>query len=131
MAKKQKKNGRHAVDSGKTTYRVLMATARLVAAVLLAVLLYLAVVGGYQMGYQLFSDAPYGASEGVTVTFTVDAGESTAQVAQELEESGLIESALIFRLQSLLFQTRIVAGTYQLGDGMSSREILRILGNVT
>ena len=127
MAKKQKKNGRHAVDSGKTTYRVLMATARLVAAVLLAVLLYLAVVGGYQ----LFSDAPYGASEGVTVTFTVEAGESTAQVAQELEESGLIESALIFRLQSLLFQTRIVAGTYQLGDGMSSREILRILGNVT
>ena len=83
------------------------------------------------MGYQLFSDAPYGASEGVTVTFTVEAGESTAQVAQELEESGLIESALIFRLQSLLFQTRIVAGTYQLGDGMSSREILRILGNVT
>ncbi len=129
MAEKQKKESKDIMHFHKSAYHMISKVSGIVVIVLLAVLLYLAVVKGYQLGYQVFSTEEYGNTVGKTITFTVKEGESTKEVANRLEKEGLIEDAFVFRIQTVIFQKVIVPGTYELGNGMSSREILGVLNH--
>jgi UPF0755 protein len=68
-------------------------------------------------------------AEGETVVFEVPEGMSTSQMAQELEEEGVIRSALAFRLAARDDErsSRIQPGTYELVSGMSAEEILEVV----
>ena len=64
-----------------------------------------------------------------TVTFVIQAGETTTQVAERLAQQGLVRSALVFRL--LVRQRgadgKLQAGEYQLRRNMSAEEIITVL----
>lgn len=129
MTKRQKKDSSDRNDFLKFVFRIFPKVADVVGAVLVVTLLYLAVVRGYYFGYQIFSKDEYDNTKGITVSFTVEQGESTKEVAEQLEETGLIGDAFVFQIQTILFQNTIVAGTYELGNGMSSRTILEVLNH--
>src|SRR5579871_2679518 len=67
----------------------------------------------------------------IIVNFEVDAGDSTATVAQRLQEDGLIRNATAFKLLAKVRKkdTGIEQGTYQLSPSMTMSEIMDKLQN--
>ena len=53
-------------------------------------------VSAYDFGFRLFSDEPMTMGEGLTISVTVEDGESVKDVAAKLEENGLIRDAKLF-----------------------------------
>ena len=77
---------------------------------------------------QVDLDAPAG-DDPTPVTFTIHPGETAAQIAQRLEEEGLIRDADAFRALLRLrgVDTRLEAGNYELRRTMSMNEIMAAL----
>jgi len=65
---------------------------------------------------------------GEYVELTIPAGASTEDIANILEEKGLIEDYKVFWLQSILYEYEIGAGEYTLNTSMTSEDILEVIG---
>ena len=91
---------------------------------LLAVGIVVLLVAG--VGYVGFLRKPSG---GEPVTFDVAPGQTTAQIAQQLKEKGVIDNVLWFRLMAKLRRVdgHIQAGRYQLRKGMGTQAALDVL----
>ena len=73
-------------------------------------------------------DAPVSATP-ERVTFTIRPGQPATAVGEELQEHGLIRSALLFRweVESRGLGSRLEAGDYEISPSMSTREIVAVL----
>ncbi len=86
---------------------------------------------GYEFGREIFCPAAMTGEPGVEKQVTIGEDNSPSEIAEALEENGLIGSRLIFLIQARLFETEFQPGTYVLSTAMDSREILEVLsGNV-
>ena len=84
----------------------------------------------YDVGYGVFSQQGKDArGTGKVVAFTVEEGVSTAKLAAQLEEQGIVESARLFIIQERVsdYAGMYVAGTYALSSEMTTEEILRVI----
>lgn len=92
------------------------------------VLLLLGVLYGV---YALVSGAFGGERAATTATVSVEEGDTFAEVADELERTGVVESATLFELRGRLEggETRIQPGEYRLERGESAEEILATLSS--
>lgn len=63
------------------------------------------------------------------MTFTVQPGQSAAQIGEELQARGLIRSALTFRtiVETRGVSAKIEAGDYQLSPSMTTSEVVTVL----
>ena len=70
---------------------------------------------------------------GQSVPFIVKTGATWTDVADQLQQQGLISSALVFRLQVRLTGSNgsLEAGTYTLKQGMTTDQIISVLENAT
>jgi UPF0755 protein len=70
---------------------------------------------------------------GQSVPFIVKSGATWTDVADQLQQQGLISSALVFRLQVRLTGSNgsLEAGTYTLKQGMTTDQIISVLENAT
>lgn len=66
--------------------------------------------------------------EAQAISFTVEEGASVEQIAQNLEEQGIITSAFFFKVYTKLSDSVIQAGTFELAKGMNIRSVVRGLG---
>lgn len=66
---------------------------------------------------------------GETINITIPAGASTTAIADILEENGLIDNALIFRLQSRYweFDGTYKQGTYDIDTGLDNIQLMQAL----
>lgn len=100
-------------------------------AVVAAVILYVfrTATQAYDFGYRVFADQPVSASEGRTITVSVAQDASVKEIAQMLEEKGLIEDANLFVVQELLSAQhgKIVSGIYDLSTDMTAAQMLEIM----
>lgn len=124
MAQNKKKNA-----SGKIVNGVLSVILRSLLALLVAMVVFAAGRGAYRFGYSVFSKKGMEAAPGRDVTVTIEEGMSTAKVAQELYNKGLIGNVWVFRAQKIFYGTGIYPGNYQLNTSMSGQQILRILAS--
>ncbi|MDQ4063110.1 MAG: endolytic transglycosylase MltG [Actinomycetota bacterium] len=87
-----------------------------------AVLLLLTFVGGL---YLLASTAPGGGP----VTIVVEKGDALSNVADKLQEAGVVRSSVLFQLKARLQEqeTEVKAGEYEFTPGESGEEILGVL----
>ncbi len=94
----------------------------LVRRLVLVVVLLLAAVGGL---YLLASTEPGGGP----VTIVVEKGDALSNVADKLQEAGVIRSSVLFQLEARLQdeETEIKAGEYEFTSGESGDEILGTL----
>lgn len=83
----------------------------------------------YDFGYRVFADEPVSISDGRTITVGVAEGASVKDVAEMLEEKGLIEDAKLFVVQELLsaYHDKILPGIYDLSTDMKAEEMLEIM----
>ncbi|MBD5471414.1 MAG: endolytic transglycosylase MltG [Lachnospiraceae bacterium] len=83
----------------------------------------------YEFGYKVFADEPVSISGGRTITVGISDNMSTNDIAQMLEEKGLIEDARLFVVQELLsaYHGEITPGIYDLSTAMTAQEMLAII----
>ncbi|MCL2525695.1 MAG: endolytic transglycosylase MltG [Coriobacteriia bacterium] len=100
--------------------------------VLLSVLIILTLAGVGVGYYVLMSGGPAATAAGeagVEKTIVIPSGSSTSAIADILYDSGMVNSALSFRVQARLAGAdgSFMAGTYQMHTGMSKDEIFAML----
>ena len=95
----------------------------------LFVLLFWAGRQAYTFGYQVFNQQAMSPGEGVTVSVAVPAGASDYQVAQILEERGLISNATVFFVQEYLsgYHGMLKSGSYTLSTAYTPTRLMSIL----
>ena len=83
----------------------------------------------YDFGYRVFADEPMSVSGGRTITVGVSEAMKITDIAQMLEEKGLIEDARLFVVQELLsaHHDGILPGIYDLSTSMTAEEMLAIM----
>lgn len=83
----------------------------------------------YDFGYRVFADEPVSVSGGRTITVGIVEGASVKEIAQMLEEKGLIEDAKLFVVQELLsaYHGEILPGIYDLSTNMTAEQMLAIM----
>ncbi len=108
---------------------VLRTAVKIMLAVLVAVVIYRGALLGYEIGYRVFAEEPVSSGEGTDITVTISEGMDSGDIADLLEEKGIIRSALIFKLQNRLssYKTTMKAGTYTLNTSMTNDEIMEEL----
>lgn len=87
----------------------------------------------YDFGYRVFADEPMSASGGRTITVGIAEDASLKEIANMLEEKGLIEDANLFIVQELLsaYHGKILPGIYDLSTDMKAEQMLEILSTST
>ncbi len=85
----------------------------------------------YDFGVRVFTESAIEEEPGQDVVITVDEGMSTKQVANMLEEKGLIRDASLFQIQTKLsaYSGGFVAGEYTLNTSMTPKEMIVIMAN--
>lgn len=83
----------------------------------------------YDFGYRVFADEPVSVSGGRTITVGVAENADLKDIAEMLEEKGLIEDANLFMVQELLsaYHNKILPGIYDLSTDMTAAEMLEIM----
>lgn len=83
----------------------------------------------YDFGYKVFADEPVSVNNGRTITVSVSESATIENIADMLQEKGLIEDASLFRVQELLsaYHGEIKPGIYDLGTNMTAAEMLKIM----
>lgn len=87
----------------------------------------------YDFGYKVFADKPVSVSGGRTITVGIAESASVKDIAQMLEEKGLIEDARLFVVQELLsaYHGEILPGIYDLSTSMTAEEMLAVMSTPT
>ena len=83
----------------------------------------------YDFGYKVFADKPVSVSGGRNITVGIAESASVKDIAQMLEEKGLIEDARLFVVQELLsaYHGEILPGIYDLSTSMTAEEMLAVM----
>lgn len=83
----------------------------------------------YDFGYRVFADQPVSVSGGRTITVGISENASVREIAEMLEERGLIEDAKLFVVQELLsaYHNEIIPGIYDLSTDMTAEQMLEIM----
>ncbi len=87
--------------------------------------------GALQTGLALLQSA--GGPDAPTVLFVIHPGETTAQIATDLENKGIIHNSTAFRLWARMkgLDTKLEAGAYHLSASMTIPEIIDLLLRAT
>lgn len=83
----------------------------------------------YNFGYKVFADQPVSSSGGRTITVGIAEDADVKDIAEMLQEKGLIEDAKLFVIQEFLsaYHKEIKPGIYDLNTGMTAEEMLAVL----
>ena len=111
---------------------ILATIAKIVVAAVVIIAVFKLAVGAYEFGYQVFADTPVDEGSGRTVSVVVYEGQGSKEIAELLEQKGLIKDANVFYLQEQLsdYKGLIKAGAYELSTSMKGEEMLEILCGV-
>ena len=85
----------------------------------------------YDFGYRVFADEPVSANNPRVISVAISESQDINDIAEMLEEKGLIEDSKLFVVQELLsaYHDEIKPGIYDLSTGMTATEMLRIMGS--
>lgn len=92
---------------------------------------YKTAVAAYSYGFRVFAEEPMTYGEGRTISVYVENTDSVKEIAQMLQEKGLIRDAGLFTLQELLSENhgKIQPGIYDLSTSMTSQEMLAVMAS--
>lgn len=83
----------------------------------------------YDFGYRVFADKPVSVTGGRTITIGIAEDADVQDIAEMLQEKGLIEDAKLFVMQELLsaYHGKILPGIYDLSTNMTAEEMLEVM----
>ncbi len=96
-------------------------------AILLIVLYYVGRTA-YVYGQEVFSSEGASEEPGTDITLVIEEGTSISELANILEEYGVIKDSKIFRLQAFIYETgEVTPGMYTFNDSQSGEEIIETI----
>lgn len=85
----------------------------------------------FEFGKDIFSEKGMAEEgQGKEVIVNIPSGASSGEVASILKEGGLIDSELIFRIQTILYEAEITEGTYTLNTEWGPEELIDAMQQV-
>lgn len=102
---------------------------RLIFLLLIVLIFHHVISSGYDFGYNLFAAPAVSPPPGREVLFSVESGESTADIIDGLAEAGLIRDRFSFRCQIAFYDKILQPGEYKMNTSMTSKEILMYLND--
>ena len=89
------------------------------------------ITAAYEFGYKVFADEPVSLNNGRTISVGVSENASVKDVANMLEEKGLINDSKLFVVQELLsaYHNEIKPGIYDLRTDMTAHDMLQIMAS--
>lgn len=100
---------------------------RVLLAAVIVFLLLQGVTRAYSYGHGLLYEHAMEAEPGTDVSFVISTGETRKEIAENLEEAGLIDNRQAFLLQSRLYKADFEPGEYSLNTSMTAEEIIKYL----
>lgn len=103
--------------------------------IIVVVLLIRLVVGAaseaYAFGYRIFSEEPVSSEPGIVYTVELSEETTPKQVAQALEDYGLIRDKDLFYVQYLVspHKGELMPGNYELSTAMTAEQMLEIMSS--
>lgn len=87
---------------------------------------------GYDFGYRMFTEPAISSGEGREVPILIQEGMSDREVAELLEQKGLIRDSKLFYLQMKLFaySGKLIPGVYTLNTNMDPKELMIAMSTV-
>ena len=85
----------------------------------------------YAFGYRIFTEEPVSAEPGITYTVTLSEETTPEQVAEALEDYGLVRDRDVFYVQYLLsaYRGKLMPGNYELSTAMTGEEMLQVMSS--
>lgn len=115
-------------EINKITTTIIGISVKLIVYALIVLLMYEAVVRGYEFGHEIFYAEAAEDAPGRDVVVWIEQNESVPDAAKVLVRKGLIKSEFAFIFQSEFYDYgTIYPGTYTLNTSMTSKEILQAL----
>ena len=97
-------------------------------------LIFLLVIGiqsvisiGYDFGYNLFKGEAMSDPPGRDVVFTIEQGQSTSEIVDNLLEEGLVGNKWAVYAQIVFYKRKLMPGTYTLNTSQLNKDILKVL----
>jgi len=83
----------------------------------------------YEFGYRIFTEEPVSAAPGINYTVSLTEETTPKQVAEALEDYGLIRDKDLFYVQYLLsaYKDKLMPGNYELNTSMTAEEMLAVM----
>lgn len=96
--------------------------------VIMVVIIVVCATAAFNFGSSIFNSEGVDPAPGTDMTLTIKEGTTIDELAKTLEEYGVIEDTLIFKVQSYIYDTKSVKpGTYIFNTSQSSEEIYEII----
>lgn len=114
-------------EINKITGTIIGISGKLIIYAVILLLLFEGVTKGYEFGHEIFYSTAVDTGEGVPKTIAIPRGQSAAETARMLKQSGLIGNELAFQVQQKFYDYDIYPGTYELSTAMTSKDILQII----
>lgn len=116
-------------EINKITKTIISVSMKLIVCAVVILLLYEAIVRGYQFGHSLFYDTAAAEPPGTEMRVTIGEDKDLANLAAALEESGLIKDRYAFIIQSIFYgygtsKNPVKEGTYLLNSSMTAKELI-------
>lgn len=85
----------------------------------------------YAFGYRIFSEEPVSSEPGITYRVELTEETTPKQVAQALEDYGLIRDKDLFYVQYLLspHKDELMPGSYELSTAMTAEQMLEVMSS--
>ncbi|MCI7796145.1 MAG: aminodeoxychorismate lyase [Lachnospiraceae bacterium] len=115
-------------EINKISMTVISISGRLVFYVLVVVLLLMGARKGYEFGHSIFYSPGMEKAPGTEKALTLDGKESVEEVGKILEDIGLIRDHTAFSIQARCYDYKVKKGTFRLNTSLSSKEIIKRLG---
>lgn len=111
----------------KTSENMMRMSIKISVYTLLVVGMIILATRGYRFGEDVFSEKGTEDYPGTDITVTIEQGASTMEVAQMLENKGLVKDKIIFYVQSYLYEASFIPGEYTLNTSSSPETIVEKL----
>lgn len=100
---------------------------RVLLAAVIVFLLLQGVTRAYSYGHGLLYEHAMEVEPGTDISFVISTGDTRKEIAENLEEAGLIDNRQAFLLQSRLYKADFEPGEYSLNTSMTAEEIIKYL----
>jgi UPF0755 protein len=111
----------------KVALRVLSISVTVLFCVLVICGLYRLGLKCYDFGYRVYTEPAVTQGDGEDKLVQVTEGMSTKELAEVLEEKGLVRDAKLFYVQAKLEGFQLTAGSYRLNTSMTAREMMEAM----
>lgn len=116
----------------KTAKTIMGISIKAIVYIAIVIIIYEIAIWSFGVGEKVFSESGYQEEPGKNISVTISSSMSKMEVAELLEDKGIVENRWIFYIQSVLYEADYEDGKYKLNTSYSPEDLVkRMSGRMT